>query len=144
MSKKREKLASFGIATKGVVYLIIGVLTAMAAFGMGGQKSNSGTVLEFLEKQSFGNVLLIILAIGLLGYVFWRWYQAFANPKNLDNDLKGGVKRVSYFISGLLYGILAYSAVNLVVSSSSSNSSLSKKIFESDYAMIFAVIIGLA
>ncbi|NND87815.1 MAG: DUF1206 domain-containing protein, partial [Flavobacteriaceae bacterium] len=30
------------------------------------------------------------------------------------------------------------------VSSSSSNSSLSKKIFESDYAMIFAVIIGLA
>ncbi|MDX1463602.1 MAG: DUF1206 domain-containing protein [Marinirhabdus sp.] len=146
MSDKKEKFASFGIATKGAVYLIIGVLTAMAAFGAGGQKSGSGTVLEFLQEQSYGNVLLVLLAIGLLGYVFYRWSQAFGNITNVDDDTKGYVKRIAYFISGVLYGAFAYSAINIVIGSGSSSSSgsLSKMLFSSESAAIFAIIIGLA
>ena len=48
MSSKREKFASFGIATKGIVYFIIGALTTLAAFGYGGEKSSSSTVIDFI------------------------------------------------------------------------------------------------
>jgi Domain of Unknown Function (DUF1206) len=144
MSSKKEKFASFGIATKGIVYFIIGGLTAMAAFGYGGQKSGSDTVLKFIANQSFGKVLLVLLAIGLLGYVFWRWYQAFTDPKNIEDSAKSAVKRIAYFISGALYGLLAYSAIKLVVGSNGSGDSLATKVFQSDYAATVAIIIGLA
>ena len=144
MSGKREKFASFGIATKGFVYLIIGILTTLAAFGLGGQKSGSGTVLDFIKDQTFGNVLLVLLAVVLLGYVFYRWYQVFSNGNNQNDDAKGWIKRVAYFISGALYGVLAYSALNLVMGSSASKGSLTKLLFSSDYATIFAIIIGVA
>ncbi len=141
---KREKFASFGIATKGIVYFIIGILTAMAAFGYGGKKSSSGTVIDFIAQQSLGQILLVLLAIGLLGYVFWRWYQAFANPKDIENNAKGSVKRIAYFISGVLYGLLAYTAIKTVIGSNSGGKSFISKIFESDYATTIAIIIGIA
>ncbi|TVZ52483.1 DUF1206 domain-containing protein [Dokdonia sp. Hel_I_53] len=144
MSSKRERLASFGIATKGIVYFIIGLLTAMTAFGYGGKKSNSTTVLEFLSSQSYGKFILIVLAIGLLGYVFWRWYQAIANPNNLDNDSKGIIKRVAYFVSGILYGSLAYTAIKIVMGDNSQGgNSFFSKLFNSEYATASAIIIGL-
>jgi len=143
MSSKKEKFASFGIATKGVVYFIIGGLTTMAAFGYGGKKSGSGTVIDFISKQSFGQILLILLAIGLLGYVFWRWYQAFTNPKDIENNAKGTVKRIAYFISGILYGALAVKAIVTVIGSNNGGKSFTAKVFESDYATAIVIMIGL-
>ncbi len=143
MSSKKEKFASFGIATKGIVYFIIGALTTMAAFGYGGKKSGSGTVIDFISQQPFGQILLILLAIGLLGYVFWRWYQAFANPMDIENNTKGTVKRIAYFISGVLYGALAVKAVVTVMGSTSGGKSFTAKVFESDYATTITIIIGL-
>ncbi len=143
MGSKKEKFASFGIATKGVVYLIIGALTALSAFGFGGKKSGSKTVIEFISQQSFGKILLIILAIGLAGYVFWRWYQAFANPKDIENNTKGTVKRIAYFISGVFYGALAVKAVVIVMGSQGGGKSFTEKVFGSDYATAIAIIIGL-
>tara|TARA_R100000935_G_scaffold13736_5_gene27631 strand:+ start:51812 stop:52585 length:774 start_codon:yes stop_codon:yes gene_type:complete len=144
MSSKREKFASFGIATKGIVYFIIGALTTLAAFGYGGEKSSSSTVIDFIAQQLFGKVLLVLLSIGLLGYVFWRWYQAFTNPSEIENSFKGTVKRVAYFISGVLYGILSYMSLKTVLGSESGKKSFISKIFESEYAIIIAILVGVA
>jgi len=147
MGNKKKNFARFGVATKGVVYLLIGCLTAFAAFGFGGKKSGSKGVLDFIANQYFGKILLIVLSIGLVGYLFWRWYQALADPKNNGTDAKAIIKRVSYFGSGLFYGLLAYSAIAQVLASRNSgggsNRSLLKKMFESEYAMTFAIIIGV-
>ena len=125
MSSHKKTFARLGMAAKGAVYCIIGILTAMAAFGQGGQKAGSKGAIEYLTGQPFGQILLILLGLGLLGYVFWRFYQVFANPKNLDNDFKGYAMRVAYFISGLLYGGLAFYAFKLAFSGSSGGSSSS-------------------
>jgi hypothetical protein len=147
MSNKKKNFARFGVATKGIVYFLIGGLTALAAFGQGGQKSGSDTALDFIAQQSYGRILLAITALGLIGYVFWRWYQAFADPKNNGTDAKAMVKRVSYFGSGVFYGILAYSALQRAMGNGGSGSgggnSLFQKMFNSDYAMAFAIIIGV-
>lgn len=103
-------MARTGFIAKGVVYLIIGVLTFKAAFDMGGQKAGQMQVLEFLEKQTFGNILLILMAIGLACYAAWRFIQAVKDPEHIGNDSKGKAKRVAFFLSGLLYlgfGVLA-------------------------------------
>ena len=143
MGNKKQNFARFGVATKGWVYFLIGALTAFAAFGLGGQKSGSGNALDFISQQVFGKVLLLITAVGLIGYVFWRWYQAFFDPKGVGSDFKAIVKRISYFISGAFYGFLAFSASKQVLGSGSEGGGNSFLVKMLDYKAV-AIIIGLA
>ena len=89
MSSKKENFARFGMVAKGAVYAIIGTLSAMTAFGLGGEKTGSKGALQYLAEQSFGQVMLGIMGIGLFGYMFWRMYQVFANPGKFDDNIKG-------------------------------------------------------
>ncbi|NNE33411.1 MAG: DUF1206 domain-containing protein [Winogradskyella sp.] len=143
MSSKKEMLARFGIGAKGIVYLLIGALTAFAAFGQGGSKSGKSDILQFIAEQSFGKILLVALGLGLIGYTFYRFYQAFANPKDLDDDAKGYFKRITYTISGIVYGLLAFSALKMVFGGSTSNSSTASKLLNSEYGNIIALVLAL-
>lgn len=87
----------------------------MTAFGMGGKKTGSSGVLEFLGDQIFGQILLVVTGVGLLGYTFYRLYQAIKDSDNDGNDSKGVLKRIGYAGSGIFYGFLAYSALNAVI-----------------------------
>jgi len=98
-----NKLQTVGLAAKGVVYSIIGILTALTAFGMGGSKTGKSGVIDFLQKQPFGKFILIALAIGILAYALWRLYTAIADPKDKVSDGSGIAKRIGYGISGLIY-----------------------------------------
>ncbi|MUP44972.1 DUF1206 domain-containing protein [Gramella sp. BOM4] len=117
MSSKKKNFARFGMIAKGAVYSIIGVLTAMSAFGQGGQQTGSKGALQYLAGQSYGQILLTLMGIGLLGYVFWRFYQVFQDPGDY-----GIAKRVAYFISGLIYGALAFYSFKLAFGGGSGGS----------------------
>lgn len=133
MDSNIKKMARTGFVAKGVVYGIIGILTFKAAFDMGGQKTGQVQVLEFLEKQTFGNILLILMALGLACYAAWRFIQAVKDPENIGDDSKGNAKRLAFFCSGLLYlgfGILAaLKAVGSGSGSSGSSGSAQKSSF---------------
>ncbi len=68
MDSKLKKMARAGYVAKGTVYGITGILTFLAAFNLGGEKTSQLEVLKFLDEQPFGNVLLILLGIGLIFY----------------------------------------------------------------------------
>lgn len=110
-----ENFARFGIAAKGVVYGLLGTLAAMAAFNAGGQTEGKQGTLQWLAQQTFGQVMLGILAVGLLGYVVWRFYQAFADPEDKGSDAKGIARRIGYGVSGIVYGFLAFYAAKIVI-----------------------------
>lgn len=146
MSNKKENFARFGMVAKGAVYSLIGTLTALAAFGQGGEQTGSKGALQYLAKQSYGQIMLAILGLGLLGYVFWRMYQTFSNPKNLSDDAKGIGKRVAYFISGLLYGGLAFYSFKLAFGSSGSSGGSSSglgSLLSGSNGKTIAIIIGI-
>lgn len=125
MDSKLKKMARIGYVAKGLVYGITGALTLLAALNLGGQLSGGFKVMDFLEKQPFGNILLVIIALGLVCYVIWRFIQAFKDPENIGTDTRAKAKRGAFFISGLIYlGLAAYAILRLfnAVSSSSSGS----------------------
>lgn len=110
-----EKLARFGYAVKGVVYGLIGVLAVMAATGSGGETSDSRGVLHTIAGGPFGQILIGAVAIGLFGYALWRFIQALVDPDHKGSDAEGLVKRVGYFISGVLYAGLGLAAARLLL-----------------------------
>ncbi len=111
------RLARFGYAAKGVVYLLIGGLALGSVLTTGG--STTGPVGAFREvvSQPFGQILLSLIALGLFGYTLWRFVQAIKDPDNEGSDAKGIVKRIGYATSGVVYASFAIAAVGLVMGS---------------------------
>src|SRR3954465_14462164 len=98
-----ERLARFGYASKGVVYLIAGLFTARAAFGLGGQATDKNGALLTILAGPFGKLALALIGIGLIGYILLRFVQALLDPEHKGTDAKGVAQRVGYVLSGLFY-----------------------------------------
>jgi hypothetical protein len=110
-----ERIARFGYATKGVVYIVVGLLATLAAFGLGGETTDVRGALQQIENKPFGKVALATVAFGLIGYVLWRWIQAIADADRKGTEMKGIALRISYFFSGVVYAGLAYTAAKILI-----------------------------
>jgi len=111
MDKKTKTIAFSGYIAKGVVYALTGILALFEAFNMGGEKAGKLAVIDYLENQIFGTILVILLGIGLISYAIWRFFQSISDPEGIGNDLKGSTKRISFFISGIIYAALGIIAI---------------------------------
>jgi hypothetical protein len=112
-----DGIARAGYVAKGVVYATIGVLAMQESLGLGGTTTDpSGAVRSMgtIGSQSVGNVLIVALAIGLLGYALWKLVQGIMDPDEKGSDAHGILRRVGYVGSGLIYGALAFSAAQSV------------------------------
>lgn len=116
-----ERLMRLGFATKGVVYITIGLLAAQAAFGTGGQTTDSEGALKAISQQQFGVFLLSIIAVGLIGYALWRFVQAIIDPEHQKTDAKGIFQRLGYAMSGFIYSGLAFTAIKMLLGSGGSS-----------------------
>jgi uncharacterized membrane protein YidH (DUF202 family) len=144
MNSKLEKMARVGYVAKAVVYAITGILTFLAAFGMGGQKAGKMQALEFLEKQAFGNILLALIGLGLLCYSAWRFIQSLKDPENIGDDKKGKGKRVAFFISAVIYlGLAVLTFLKLINSGSSGGGGSSGGILTGTLGVVIFGIIGI-
>jgi hypothetical protein len=108
-------LARAGLVARGAVYLVIGVLALELALGEGGKATNQTGALKTIAGQSFGELLLILLAIGLGGYSLWRLLRAAVGHGAEQQDSAGD--RVAALASGIAYGILCITAVKVLTES---------------------------
>jgi hypothetical protein len=142
-----EKLARFGFVAKGVVYVLLGILAVMAAIGQGSSKqANRNGVLELIFEQPFGRILAILLVIGIIGYAIWRFIEAIKDPYHEGSDSKGIVKRIGYFVSGLVYTGFALSIIKLLAGSGSGSSNsrqtLTAKVLQMDAGPFLVILAG--
>jgi len=119
-SRQFEWLARAGIATRGVIYAIIGVLAIKLALGSGGETTNQQGALSEIAKQPFGKALLIFMAIGLAGYAIWRLVRAaIGHGPEASDDAK---ERIDGVVSGIGYVSLCITAISILMGSGSGDS----------------------
>ncbi len=121
MDSKIKTVARVGYGAKGVVYGVTGILAFMTAFNLGGQKAGKLQVIQFLEEQSFGKLILAVLGIGLICYAVWRFMQSISDPEGIGSDGKGTIKRISFFISGAVYLALGIFSIVEIFSNAGNN-----------------------
>ena len=107
-----DVLARTGLVARGVVFGVIGILALKLALGSGGKTTNQQGALETIAREPFGVVLLVIVAIGLAGYAFWRLVSAAIGPRDSADD--GVRERVPALGSGIVYAALCFTAVKIL------------------------------
>lgn len=114
-------LARAGYGARGIVYLLVGGLAALAVVGQGGQTTGSRGALERILFAPWGDVLLGIMVVGLLGFALWRAIQAIKDTDHHGMDAKGIVVRAALLISAMTHTMLAFFAVSLIFTLDSSS-----------------------
>jgi hypothetical protein len=110
-------VARAGWAAKGVVYALLGFLTLQLALGNPSGSPDQQGALRSIADESWGTVVLVLLAIGLAAYAIGRWLEATVLA---DPDAEA-LDRVRKFGSGLFYAALSFFAVQLLMGSGSGN-----------------------
>jgi hypothetical protein len=116
-----EWLARAGLVARGAIYAIIGVLALEVAFGAGGKTTNQKGALSEIAQQSGGKILLVLMAIGLFGYAFWRLLRAAIGHGPEETDDTGD--RVKGVASGIAYASLFVTCLSILFGSGSSGGS---------------------
>jgi hypothetical protein len=111
-------LARAGLIAKGVSYGLVGILAINLVVGDGGKATSRQGALATVAQESYGKVLLVLLAFGFAGYAIWRLVEG-AIGSDEGGKVKEWGKRAGYIGRGLIYVGLTYGTVKLLVGAGS-------------------------
>ena len=107
-------LARLGLASRGIVWLVVGVLALQVAFGDSARADKNGALAAIKDKP-LGGLLLVVLIVGFLGYATWRLLEAAVGHREEDGA-KRGTKRLSSGVRAVIYLGLGASTAKFLVS----------------------------
>ena len=115
-------LARLGMFCAGVLWIVVGVLAIQVALSTGGETTDRTGALHQLAQESWGAILLVVIAIGFAGYALWRFLAGALGRKLETYEELSWPKRLWYFARGLFYAFLCYTTVSILVNASSGSS----------------------
>jgi Domain of Unknown Function (DUF1206) len=108
-------LSSAGLAARGVIYLIVGVLAIEIATGRTGQEADRQGALRTVARTPFGTVLLWLLVVGFAGLtLLWLSEAVYGQP------YRGGdtaAMRLASLARGIFYGVICAGTVGFIAGS---------------------------
>jgi hypothetical protein len=138
-----------GFVAYGVVHLLIGWLALQLAFGEKEGSASSKGALQQLAEQPFGQVMVWLVAVGMLLLVVWKLLEAAFGHQDEDGG-KRLRKRVVSAGKAVLYGAIGVSAVRVATGSGSSGGkksgtdSTTAKLMDLPAGQVIVVLVGLA
>ncbi|MCW2681341.1 MAG: putative integral rane protein [Frankiales bacterium] len=117
-SRAVEVLARLGLASRGLVWLVLGLLAVSLVRGGEAQADQTGALKALVDKP-FGGTLLVVLAIGFAGYAAWLLLEAGVSREEALHRVKSGLK-------GVVYAALCISTVQFLARGSGGESASSR------------------
>jgi hypothetical protein len=107
-----EWLARLGYVARGAVYLLVGWFSLAAAWS-GARPTDAEDALLRILDQPFGEILLGIIAVGLVFYALWRFVQGTFDLDDHGVSAKGLAIRGALLVSAVLHIALALFALSI-------------------------------
>jgi hypothetical protein len=121
-SKALEVLARVGLIAYGVVHFLVGWLALQIAWGLSRSDSaDTSGAMKTLADQPFGQVLLWLVAVGLVALALWQASEVIWGYRNLEGA-KRVRKQVTSGAKSIVFAALGYSAGAAALGSGSSSS----------------------
>jgi hypothetical protein len=144
-SKTLDRGIRFGMVVYGVVHLVVAWLAIQLALGDHGKKASQKGAMQTLAHQSFGPLLLWLIAIGMFVLVVWRVLEVVVGHQEYDGG-KRWRRRITSAFKAVIYGYIGYLALRYAVgsASSSSSSSFTKRLMNEPYGRWLVGLVGAA
>ncbi|HEX9029610.1 MAG TPA: DUF1206 domain-containing protein [Anaerolineales bacterium] len=144
-----EILTRIGYGTRGMIYVIMGILAVDVALGRGGVLASPQGAIAAIGKQPAGLILLWVVLVGLISYALWGVVRAVYDPLDKGHDMKGVLARFGFLTSAFGYAILVWPTYGYITGASrTANGSATQKFITSIMAMPWGRwaigIVGLA
>lgn len=144
-----QVLVRVGLVSYGLVHVVLAWISAQVALGGGGGDDASTTgALQQLGQQPFGQVLLWVMAAGLLALVLWQGLEAVAGKPGAD--VKDQVKnRGRAAGKAVVYLLLALTAIRIATGTGANSGSgeaeetLSARLMSVPFGRVLVVAVGL-
>ncbi len=143
-------LGRIGRLAQGLIFISVGLLSALAAFLGHPRASDSRGALQTIVQQPFGKGILLALIVGLVCYVLWRVLAGLIDLEQKGSDAKGLFLRArSLFIAAIYSGITAAAIKTLLGTGGGSRGDESArdwtaKALASPFGSVVVVVIGVA
>ncbi len=112
-----DRMAVVGLITFGVVHLVIGWLAVQLAFGDAASGASSTGAVKEMAQKPFGQVLVWLVALGMLLLVAWRLIEAALGYQDEENPKRIG-KRLISVGRAIVYGSIAFTAIDVAIGKS--------------------------
>jgi uncharacterized membrane protein len=116
-SRPAQLLARAGLTARGIIYILIGWVAILIAFGQGSHQADQQGALQLLAGKPYGIAWLWLLAFGFAGYALWRLSEAVygvpGEGTGIGPRLKSLIRAVIYaFFSYLTFKVISGKAGN--------------------------------
>ena len=143
-----KTFGQIGVAAIGVVYLLVAWIAVQVAFGGSDKSADNTGALRELAGNSFGRVLLAVMAFGLVFYAVWQFIEAAIGFSDKDGG-KRAYKRLSAAAKGVFGAALAVQSARLVMGGGSKSSSQKQadwtaSLLDAPAGRVLVVLVGLS
>jgi hypothetical protein len=105
-SKAMGWLARAGLAARGAMYVLIGIIAVQIAVTGSHQQADRTGAIRLVAHTPFGSVLLWLLVVGFAGMTLWRLAEAIWGASGPDGQK--ATTRLASLARAVLYGFITY------------------------------------
>lgn len=136
--------ARLGLATRGLVYVVMGLMAVLVARGGHAEVDQQGALGQVAQRP-FGQLLVAVMATGLAGYAVWRLKEAVFGVPGSRNVIGARLRSLAGFGA---YASFAPTAVALLHGSRTSQAAqqqaLTARLMQHPWGRWVVAVIGLA
>jgi len=145
-SKWTKRLGRLGFLAKGLVYAVVALIAIEVARGEKRKAESEEGAITHLAEESFGEALLIVLAIGLAGYALWRLRVAILGPPG-ESGAHAAMERVGSIVLAVVYASLCVYTVRFLTSDTAHGGTkpdeVTKNLLDQDYGVALVIALGV-
>jgi hypothetical protein len=109
-----ERTARVGLAARGLVYVLIGILAFQIAFVDRAEQADQQGAFQTLAQNGFGKAILWLVILGFVGYGLWQATEAAWGHRREPDARKRTANRIESAIKAAIYLLLAVVAFRVV------------------------------
>jgi hypothetical protein len=116
-------LARAGFLARGIMYIVIGWIAILIAFGKTSQQADRTGALHALGTTPFGEFALWVLVIGFFGMALWRLTQALSGGHDAGGPGQQAGARLLALVRAAVYGVIGYGVLEYAIGAGGPRSS---------------------
>lgn len=108
-------LPVYGCIATGIIYAAIGVIAILSFLKIRHGGADEASMMAILAEYVIGKIVILIILLGTVCYIIWRFYETITDPYDYGKNIKGLIRRAGIVLSTLADILIVYAAVRVLL-----------------------------